>query len=184
MAAVDQATSQYYGVGSQSGQGADTPPTGAPLMPPSPPTDPNAAAAITSLGLPAGSSASDIYAAITQQQWQQYLSTFVPIENQLIQYATDPTQVTQSMDAARTDVQQAQATQAGSTQRELAGLGVTLNPAQQAASTRETGVSNALASVQAQNTARDLTIQRQQSILGNPAPTAAGIAQQAALLGS
>ena len=149
-----------------------------------PPAAPAADPALQALGLGAGASASDIYAKITADQWQQYLSTFVPIENQLIQYATDPTQVTQAVDAARTDVAGANAAQAGATQRNLQGLGVTLNPAQRAASTRETGISAALASVQAQNTARDLTIQRQQSILGNPAPTAAGIAQQATMLGS
>lgn len=133
---------------------------------------------------PADTSASDTYAALTQEQWQTYLSVFVPIENQLISYATDPGQVTQAMSTAHTDVQQAQAAQAGSTQRNLAGLGVTLNPAQQAATTRETGLSAAIADVQGQNMARDLTISRQQGILGNPAPTAASTAAQATALGS
>lgn len=135
-------------------------------------------------GAPADTSASDTYAALTQEQWQTYLSTFVPIENQLISYATDPGQVTQAMSAAHTDVQQAQAAQAGATQRNLTGMGVTLNPAQQGAAKRETGLSAALADVQGQNMARDLTISRQQGILGNPAPTAASTAAQATALGS
>jgi hypothetical protein len=132
---------------------------------------------------PADTSASDTYAALTQQQWQNYVSTFVPIENQLISYATDKTQPAQAMAAAHTDVSNAYGVQAGSQQRQLAGEGVTLNPEQQAASTRQGALSASLADVQGQNVARDLTINRQQSILGNPAPSASSIAQQASGLG-
>ena len=35
--------------------------------------------------------AGDTYAALTRDQWQQYVSTFVPLENQLIDFATNPT---------------------------------------------------------------------------------------------
>jgi hypothetical protein len=131
----------------------------------------------------ADTSASDTYAALTQQQWQNYVNTFVPIENQLISYATDKTQPAQAMAAAHTDVANAYGVQAGSQQRQLAGEGVTLTPQQQAASARQGALSSALADVQGQNVARDLTIDRQQSILGNPAPSASSIAQQATGLG-
>lgn len=132
---------------------------------------------------PAATTASDIYANLTRQQWENYVSTFVPIENQLIQYATDKSLPGQAMQEARTDVDSAYASQAGQQARKLQGLGIGLDPSQQAAATRATGLSHALASVQAQNTARDITISNQQSILGNPAPTTASIAQQASGLG-
>lgn len=146
-------------------------------------TGPLTAAGVTKPKTPADTSASDTYAALTQQQWSNYVNTFVPIENQLIDYATDKTQPQQAMAAAHQDVSNAYGVQAGIQQRQLAGEGVTLTPEQQASSTRATGLSSALADVQGQNVARDLTINRQQGILGNPAPSAASIAQQASGLG-
>jgi len=132
---------------------------------------------------PAASTASDIYANLTREQWQNYVSTFVPIENQLIQYATDKSLPGQAMQQAGADVDSAYSTQAGQQARKLQGMGIALNPSEQAATARLTGLSHALSNVQAQNTARDLTISNQQSILGNPAPTTTSIAQQASGLG-
>lgn len=114
--------------------------------------------------------AAQTYAAMTRDQWANYVNTFVPLENQLIQYATDPTQVTKAMTNASADVNASFNQQEGATQRRLRGLGVTLDADQQAAQKRQFGLSRALADVGAQNTAGDLTRQRQQSILGNPAP--------------
>jgi len=114
--------------------------------------------------------ANDTFAAITKQQWNDYVSNFVPIENQLIKYATDPTQVTTAMQDASTGVQQAFAQQPGIQQRQFKALGVTPGADETAAATRQTGLQASLADVQAQNTARDLTKQRQESILGSPAP--------------
>jgi len=117
-----------------------------------------------------GPSASDLFASATRQQWSNYVNTFVPIENKLIQYATDPTVVSDAMTDAQTGVQQAFKAQEGATQRKLQGLGVTLSADEQAAQKRSSGLTESLADVQSQNTARDLTVQRQQSILGSPAP--------------
>ena len=114
--------------------------------------------------------AAQTYAAMTRDQWANYVNTFVPLENQLIQYATDPTQVTKAMTNASADVNASFDQQEGATQRRLRGLGVTLDADQQAAQKRQFGLSRALADAGAQNTAGDLTRQRQQSILGNPAP--------------
>lgn len=114
--------------------------------------------------------ANDTYNAVTRAQWSDYVNTFVPIENKLISYATDPTQPGQAMATASTGINQAFDAQQGSTQRRLQGLGVTLSGDEQAASTKATGLQRSLADVQGQNTARDLTVQRQQSILGSPAP--------------
>jgi hypothetical protein len=114
--------------------------------------------------------ANDTFAAVTQDQWSNYVNTFVPIENQLIKYATDPTQPAQAMATAQTDVDNSFSQQAGATQRQNAALGVTPTADETAATTKATGLTKSLAGVQAQNTARDLTVQRQQGILGNPAP--------------
>jgi len=123
-------------------------------------------------GLNPGSSsyANDTLAAVTKDQWANYVNTFVPIENNLIKYAEDPTQVTSAMSQAGADVNSSFAAQAGATQRRESALGVNLSPDEQAASAKSLGLTQSLADVQAQNTARDLTVQRQQSILGNPAP--------------
>jgi len=107
---------------------------------------------------------------LTRDQWANYVNTFVPLENQLIQYATDPGQVTKAMTNASADVNASFNQQEGAVQRRLRGLGVTLDADQQAAQKRQFGLSRALADVGAQNMAGDLTRQRQQSILGNPAP--------------
>jgi hypothetical protein len=114
--------------------------------------------------------ANDTFAAVTRQQWSNYVNTFVPIENKLIQYATDPTQASTAMSQASTGINQAFDAQQGATQRRLQGLGVSLSPDEQAAQTKSQGLTKSLADVQGQNTARDLTVQRQQSILGSPAP--------------
>lgn len=114
--------------------------------------------------------ASDTLAAITRQQWADYVSTFIPIENQLIKYATDPGVVSNAMSEASQNVNQAFDAQVGATQRNLKGLGVTLSEDEQAAQARGMGLARSLADVGTQNVARDITTQRQQSIIGNPAP--------------
>lgn len=114
--------------------------------------------------------AGDTYAALTRDQWATYVGTFVPIENQLIAYATDPSKPLEAMKTASTNVNNAYAAQMGSTQRRLQGLGVTLNADEQQAQQRSYGLSKSLADVGAQNMARDMTIQRQQTLIGNPAP--------------
>ncbi len=117
--------------------------------------------------------ANDMFAAVTREQWANYVNTFVPIENKLIKYAMDPAVVSDAMADASTGVHQAFAAQEGSTQRRLQGMGVQLSPEEQAAQTRSSGIREGLADVQGQNTAHDLTTQRQQSILGSPVPQGA-----------
>jgi hypothetical protein len=118
-------------------------------------------------------SLSDQYANLTRDQWSTYVSTFVPIENQLIKYATDPNVVSTAMQKASTGVNAAFDQQQGATNRRLTGLGVNLSGDEQAEQTKQYGLSRSLADVGAQNMAGDITRQRQQSILGNPAPTGA-----------
>ena len=114
--------------------------------------------------------ASDTYAALTRDQWANYVSTFVPIENQLIAYATNQNKPLENMAEASRDVNAAYDAQMGATGRRLKGLGVTLSDDEQAAQQRSFGLSKSLADVGAQNMAGALTRDRQQRILGNPAP--------------
>jgi hypothetical protein len=111
-----------------------------------------------------------MFASATRQQWSNYVNTFIPIENQLIDYATNPATVDNAMSEASTGVHNAFQAQQGATQRKLQGLGVSLSGDENAALQKSSGLTESLADVQAQNSARDLTTQRQQSILGSPAP--------------
>jgi hypothetical protein len=115
--------------------------------------------------------AGNTYAALTRQQWADYTSTFVPIENKLIDYATNPNVVGDAMSGASQNVSDAFTAQEGSTQRRLQGLGLQLNSDEEAAQKRSFGLAKSLADVQAQNYAGDATRQRQTSVLGNPAPS-------------
>lgn len=114
--------------------------------------------------------ASDTYAAITRQQWDDYVKNYLPIENTLIQYATDPAQPGMAMQKASANVGAAFDAAQGSTQRQLSGLGVQLSGDEQAAQTKAYGLSRSLADVGAQNLAGSATRARQQSLMGNPAP--------------
>ena len=129
---------------------------------------------------PPSTYASDTYAALTRQQWADYVKNFIPIENSLIKYATDTALPGQEMARASQNVGMAfDAAQAG-TQRKLAGMGVSLSGDEQAAQTRAYGLSRSLADVGAQNLAGSATRARQQSIIGNPT---SDISQQAAQAG-
>jgi len=119
--------------------------------------------------------ANDMFAQLTRDQWQSYVTNYVPYENDLIKYATSTTAVGDAMKSASADVNSAFDNSTAATQRRLAGLGLTLSPDEQAASTRSTGLARSLADVNAQNTARDATVARQQSILGNPTPRIGGL---------
>lgn len=114
--------------------------------------------------------ASDVMAGLTRERWADYVSNFVPIENKLIDYATNPDTVNNAMASASADVAGAFSAREGAVARNLRGLGLTLNEDEQAAASKATGLARSLADVQGQNLARDATVSRQQQILGNPAP--------------
>ena len=115
--------------------------------------------------------ASDTYAALTREQWQNYLNNFVPLENQLIEYAMSPDTVTNAVQSARQDVSQSFSQQRGIQQRQLRSLGVTLDQDEQKAVDRESALSKSLADVNAGNQVATRVRDRQQSLLGNPAPS-------------
>lgn len=114
--------------------------------------------------------AQNAFAALTRQQWDDYLQNYVPIENRLIQYAMDEEAPVQAAERAGQDIGAAFGRQRESSQRRLAGMGLQLTPEEQAAADKSSKLSESLATVGAMNNARDATVQRQQSVLGNPAP--------------
>lgn len=121
-------------------------------------------------GPPASNYAADTFAQLTRDQWQSYVQNFVPFEDKLIQYATDPSVVSGAMAEASRDVNTAFDNRQLATTRRLGSMGLSLNADEQAASTRSFGLARSLADVQGQNSARDTTRARQQSILGSPMP--------------
>jgi len=114
--------------------------------------------------------AQNAFAALTRQQWDDYLSNYVPEENRLINYATDETKPQDASYLAGRGIGAAFDQQRASTDRRLAGMGMTLNPEERAAADKQSRLSESLATVGAMNNARDATVQRQQSVIGSPAP--------------
>lgn len=110
------------------------------------------------------------YAALTRDLWAQWTANFLPFENDLIEYASDPNVVSQAQQQASLDVNQAFDAQQGATQRRLKGLGLTLDADEQRSADRSAGLARSLADVTAQNVAGAQTRARQQNVLGNPAP--------------
>lgn len=129
---------------------------------------------------PAQPSANDTFAQLTRDQWSSYIQNYVPYENKLIDYATSTTAPAEAMGLASANVNSAFDNSGAAGQRRLQGLGLTLDASEQAAATRSTGLARSLADVGAQNSARDATVARQQSILGNPTPRIGGLAGIAA----
>lgn len=117
----------------------------------------------------AGSANAD-FAKLTRQSWADYLKNIVPYENKLIEYATDPTVVSNAMTKAGEQVVGSFDRQAADSSERLRGLGLTLNADEQRASTRSLGLAKSVAEVQAINSTRDQVTARQRSILGLPAP--------------
>ena len=115
-------------------------------------------------------SANQAYAALTRQQWDDYLSVWVPFENENIAYATDPATVDNAVKQARSDVAQSFDMQPGIQERRLRGLGVTLNGDEQRANTRAMGLAEALADVNAANVTQQRTRDRQRAVMGMPTP--------------
>lgn len=117
--------------------------------------------------LPNYGDANQTYAALTRQQFSDWANTFMKFEDKLYDYATDPTQAATAMESAKADVNSQFDLQGQATERRLRPLGP-LAPDEQLAMDRSTALARGAASAGAQNRARDVTLQRQQAILGNP----------------
>lgn len=117
-------------------------------------------------------SAVNQYADMTRSLWYQWMNEIGrPQEDRLIEYATDPTVVTDAMQTASQDAKAGFDRGAENTQRRLEGLGLTLTAEEQGAADRSSNLARSLADVGAQNRARDQTLARQQAIIGSPVPT-------------
>jgi hypothetical protein len=110
------------------------------------------------------------FAELTRQQWDDYLREYVPLENLMIDYATNPDTVTNAVAEARQDVAQSFQTQQGVNERRMRGLGVALGADEQRAVERSTNLAKSLADVSAVNLTTERVRDRQQSLMGNPAP--------------
>ncbi len=119
---------------------------------------------------PPDMTAQNTFAALTRQQWDDYLRNYIPIENELINYATNPQTVQDAVMNARADVGRSFDAQQGMQARRLRGLGIDLAPDEQASVNRQTGLARSLADVSAANLTTERVQDRQQSMLGNPAP--------------
>lgn len=117
------------------------------------------------MSLPNYGSAEATNAALTRQDFSTWVNTSMPYEDKYFEYATDPTQAAKAMESAQANVAGAFDRQAAATERRLRPLGG-LNPEEQAVATRSLALAKSAASAGAQNRARDLTLQRQQAILG------------------
>ena len=106
--------------------------------------------------------------SISQNEWSTYLQHFMPIENTLLQYAQNTALPEQNAQAALGIQEQANTQGAGIQERQLAQYDTSLNPEEAAAAKKATGISNAVANVQAQNQAKDVTVANQMSIMGTP----------------
>lgn len=114
--------------------------------------------------------AQDTFAALTREQWGDFMRDIAPYENKLIEFSNSTTAAKDSMERGITNVNGAFDRQAGATQDRLQSLGLTLNADEQKASARSTGLAKSLAEVHGANQAGMQTRSLQQSLLGNPTP--------------
>ncbi len=119
--------------------------------------------------------ASNQLAGILGQQWANYQSVFKPVENKLIDYATNPDTITNATANAKTNVDNAFATSSGGLQRQLSAQGVQVTPEQQTAITRQNGLSKSLAEVGAMNQSANTTYDTITSVLSGGAPNMSGL---------
>jgi hypothetical protein len=115
--------------------------------------------------------ASDKFADMAYGQWQQWVSQFMPVENTLINYASDRTLPSQEAAKAVSGVQSAYGQQAKMQDLTMRTAGIQLNPEERQAFEREKSLSQSLSEVQASNMARQMTTDRQRSTLGVPMNT-------------
>ncbi len=111
----------------------------------------------------------DTQNALARDQWNTYLSMFLPVEDNAIQWMTDPTLGTKAAERSIGYVDQAFTANAASAERRRRAYGITLNPEEQAAVDRRNNVQESLAKVQAANGARDTTQMLQRSMMGGGA---------------
>jgi len=123
-----------------------------------------------------------------QQQWatedrQRYEDTFVPIENQYVQEATNyatPEKQAEAAAAAKADVQQQADAERAATQRQQASMGVNPNSGRFAGIDRASELQTALATAGAQNNARTQVQDKGLALMGDVVNMGRGLPVQSA----
>jgi hypothetical protein len=121
-----------------------------------------------SIGSFAGMGGNAQLSAVTSSEWNTYMQHFVPYENMLIKYATDPNTITNAEDQASQIQTAANAQEQGIQQRNLAQTETTLTPEEKAQADKTRGIGDALSMVTAKNKAKDTTVANQMGIMGTP----------------
>lgn len=114
--------------------------------------------------------ASDAFAQMTRDMWAAWVANFMPIENKLIDYATDVTLPGERAAQAAESVREAFARRQRPLGRGIHGMPV--SPGEAEAAARDRAITQSLAEVNAANVARTMTIQRQRGLVGVPMPQA------------
>lgn len=119
-------------------------------------------------------SASNILASILRQQYSNYQSMFVPEENKLIKFATDPNTIPNAQKRAMGLTEQSFKAGDAGFNKGLETSGVQLTPEQQASIGRQRQVNQQLATVDSANRAGVRTYDQVTGILSG-APSSSGI---------
>jgi hypothetical protein len=110
----------------------------------------------------------DTQSALSRDQWDTYLSMFMPLENNLIRYATDWQAPVKAAAATEQYVDKAFDASAAAGERRRRAYGIKLNADEQGAVDRINNINESLTKVGAANTVREATEDRQKSIMGVP----------------
>lgn len=102
---------------------------------------------------------------MSRNQWQMAYGAAMPLQNQLIQYAENPSAIGEAMQAAGADTNAAFSTAATDEQRLISQLGAPLSPEQQASAAKSQALSKGLATAGNENLAAQQTYANQQGVL-------------------
>lgn len=121
-------------------------------------------------------SASNTLAQLVQQQQANYQAMYEPVENQLIDYATNPNTISNAQARAGANASIASAGAAQGLNKTLEGQGIKLTPVQEQAQQRKLGLQASLSKVGAMNTAGQQTYDTISQVLsGGAAPNIAAL---------
>jgi len=124
-------------------------------------------------------SADQIRADITQAEWDDYQSTFVPIQNDLIDQVTGQADVNNSADRAGSRVAGGFAGLAGRNNRDFGRTGLTPTKDQKTSIKRNAGLSSVLAKSTVENTTRRTVDERNTNALAGLVGLGRGVSTSA-----
>lgn len=127
-------------------------------------------------GTPRNLNADKLNAGLESAQYNEYLGTYVPFENQALKEAQDPNFFNKEIDQAAQGAQQSSDSAAATTTRDLGRYGLTLTPDQQTELNRIRKFGATTDVVNATNTTRDAAADQRLGLQ----ETLAGVGQQQA----